>query len=40
MPVGRVGEAEELALAYVYLMTNPYVTGQTIIVDGGGVQAG
>ncbi|MGC2964316.1 SDR family oxidoreductase [Paraburkholderia graminis] len=37
MPVGRVGEAEDLAQTYVYLMTNRYATGQTMIVDGGGV---
>jgi NAD(P)-dependent dehydrogenase (short-subunit alcohol dehydrogenase family) len=37
LPVGRVGEAEDLAQTYVYLMTNRYATGQTIIVDGGGV---
>ena len=37
LPVGRVGEAEDLAQAYVYLMTNRYATGQTVIVDGGGV---
>jgi len=37
LPVGSVGEAEDLAQTYVYLMTNRYATGQTIIVDGGGV---
>jgi NAD(P)-dependent dehydrogenase (short-subunit alcohol dehydrogenase family) len=37
LPVGRVGEAEDLAQTYVYLMSNRYATGQTIIVDGGGV---
>jgi NAD(P)-dependent dehydrogenase (short-subunit alcohol dehydrogenase family) len=37
LPVGRVGEAEDLAQTYVYLMTNRYATGQTIVVDGGGV---
>ncbi|MFL9981491.1 SDR family oxidoreductase [Paraburkholderia graminis] len=37
LPVGRVGEAEDLAQTYVYLMTNRYATGQTMIVDGGGV---
>ncbi|MGF6266476.1 NAD(P)-dependent dehydrogenase (short-subunit alcohol dehydrogenase family) [Paraburkholderia youngii] len=37
LPVGRVGEAEDLAQAYVYLMTNRYATGQNIVVDGGGV---
>lgn len=37
LPVGHVGEAEDLAQTYLYLMTNRYATGQTIIVDGGGV---
>lgn len=37
LPVGRVGEAQDLAQTYVYLMTNRYATGQTIVVDGGGV---
>lgn len=37
LPVGRVGEAEDLAQTYVHLMTNRYATGQTIVVDGGGV---
>ena len=37
LPVGHVGEAEDLAQTYLYLMTNRYVTGQSIIVDGGGV---
>jgi NAD(P)-dependent dehydrogenase (short-subunit alcohol dehydrogenase family) len=35
--VGRVGEPEEIAEAYVYLMGNGFSTGQTIVVDGGGV---
>lgn len=35
--VGRVGEAEDLAQTYVYLMTNRYATGQIVVVDGGGV---
>jgi NAD(P)-dependent dehydrogenase (short-subunit alcohol dehydrogenase family) len=34
---GRVGEAKEIADAYCYLMENPFTTGQTLIVDGGGV---
>jgi len=37
LPVGRVGEAEDIAQTYVHLMTNRYATGQTIVVDGGGV---
>jgi NAD(P)-dependent dehydrogenase (short-subunit alcohol dehydrogenase family) len=37
LPVGRVGEADEIAEAYVYLMRNGFSTGQTVVVDGGGV---
>jgi NAD(P)-dependent dehydrogenase (short-subunit alcohol dehydrogenase family) len=37
LPVGYVGEAEDLAQTYLHLMTNRYVTGQTVVVDGGGV---
>jgi NAD(P)-dependent dehydrogenase (short-subunit alcohol dehydrogenase family) len=37
LPVGRVGEAAELAEAYVFLMRQGFATGQTFIVDGGGV---
>lgn len=36
LPVGRVGEAAELAAAYIYLMKNTYATGNVISVDGGG----
>ena len=34
--VGHVGESEEVAEAYLYLMRQTYGTGQTIVVDGGG----
>jgi NAD(P)-dependent dehydrogenase (short-subunit alcohol dehydrogenase family) len=37
LPVGRVGEARDIAQTYVYLMTNRYSTGQVVVVDGGGV---
>jgi NAD(P)-dependent dehydrogenase (short-subunit alcohol dehydrogenase family) len=37
LPVGRVGEAEDLAEAYLYLMREGYSTGQMIVVDGGAV---
>jgi NAD(P)-dependent dehydrogenase (short-subunit alcohol dehydrogenase family) len=37
LPVGRVGEAAELADAYLFLMRQTFATGQTVIVDGGGV---
>jgi NAD(P)-dependent dehydrogenase (short-subunit alcohol dehydrogenase family) len=35
--VGRVGEACEIARAYVFLMQEGYSTGQTVVVDGGAV---
>jgi NAD(P)-dependent dehydrogenase (short-subunit alcohol dehydrogenase family) len=34
--VGRVGEADEIAHSYLYLMQEGYSTGQVIVVDGGG----
>jgi NAD(P)-dependent dehydrogenase (short-subunit alcohol dehydrogenase family) len=37
LPVGRVGEADDLAQAYLYLMQENYSTSQVIVVDGGGV---
>lgn len=37
LPVGRVGEADDIAQAYLYLMSNRYATGQAVVVDGGGV---
>ena len=35
LPVARVGEAEEAAQAYLYLMRGGYTTGQVLRVDGG-----
>ncbi len=37
LPVGRVGEPQEIAQAYVFLMQEGFATGQTIVVDGGTV---
>jgi len=37
LPVGRVGRAEDVADAVLFLMTNVFVTGVTLTVDGGGV---
>ncbi len=37
LPVGRVGEAEDLAEAYLFLMRQGFATGQVFTVDGGGV---
>lgn len=34
---GRVGEAEDIAEAYLFLMKGNYTTGQVIVVDGGNV---
>jgi NAD(P)-dependent dehydrogenase (short-subunit alcohol dehydrogenase family) len=34
---GRVGESQEVAEAYCYLMENTFTTGQTLVVDGGGL---
>jgi NAD(P)-dependent dehydrogenase (short-subunit alcohol dehydrogenase family) len=35
VPLGRVGEVKDVALAYLYAMTQPYGTGTIIPVDGG-----
>jgi NAD(P)-dependent dehydrogenase (short-subunit alcohol dehydrogenase family) len=32
----RAGIPEDAAKSYLYAICNPYVTGQTIVVDGGG----
>ncbi|HEX4453916.1 MAG TPA: SDR family oxidoreductase [Kofleriaceae bacterium] len=37
MPVRRVGQPEDIAAMYLAVMANPYVTGEAIVVDGGGV---
>jgi NAD(P)-dependent dehydrogenase (short-subunit alcohol dehydrogenase family) len=37
LPVGHVGEAAEIAEAYLYLMRQSYSTGQVLVVDGGAV---
>lgn len=34
---GRVGKANEIAEAYIYLMRGSFTTGQVIVVDGGGL---
>lgn len=39
LPVGRVGTPENIATQALALMANPYMTGSTIFVDGGGVIA-
>jgi NAD(P)-dependent dehydrogenase (short-subunit alcohol dehydrogenase family) len=35
LPVGRVGNPEEIAAAYMFLMREGFATGQTIVIDGG-----
>jgi NAD(P)-dependent dehydrogenase (short-subunit alcohol dehydrogenase family) len=35
IPLGRIGRPEEIAHAILFLMTNTYVTGSTLAVDGG-----
>jgi NAD(P)-dependent dehydrogenase (short-subunit alcohol dehydrogenase family) len=37
LPVRHVGEAAEIAEAYLYLMRQSYCTGQVLVVDGGAV---
>jgi len=38
LPVQRVGEAEDIAQAFIYFMKQPYGTGQMLTVDGGSVR--
>ncbi len=35
LPAGKVGEASDIAMAYVMVITNSYMTGSVIDVDGG-----
>jgi NAD(P)-dependent dehydrogenase (short-subunit alcohol dehydrogenase family) len=37
LPVGRVGTPSDIAEAALLLMTNPFITGVTLDVDGGGL---
>jgi NAD(P)-dependent dehydrogenase (short-subunit alcohol dehydrogenase family) len=37
LPVGHVGEAAEIAEAYLYLMRQSYATGQVLVADGGAI---
>jgi NAD(P)-dependent dehydrogenase (short-subunit alcohol dehydrogenase family) len=36
LPVGRIGRPDEVAQAVVMLMSNDYVTGEVLHIDGGG----
>ena len=35
IPLTRLGEANEVAETAIFLAQNDYITGQTIVVDGG-----
>jgi NAD(P)-dependent dehydrogenase (short-subunit alcohol dehydrogenase family) len=35
LPVGRIGEPEDIAETYLYLMQSGFTTGQIVIIDGG-----
>ena len=37
LPVGRVGEPEDVAETYLHLMQSGFTTGQVLVVDGGAV---
>lgn len=37
LPVGRIGNPEEIAATVIHLMENGYITGAVIDVDGGGL---
>jgi len=37
LPVGRVGEADDIAQGYVFLMQEQFITGQILVIDGGTV---
>ena len=39
LPARRVGQPEDIAQAILFVTTNPYVTGTTVTVDGGGTIA-
>ena len=34
-PMGRIASVEDVADAYIFLMANPFTTGQMLTVDGG-----
>ncbi|MGQ5261722.1 SDR family oxidoreductase [Micromonospora sp. ZYX-F-536] len=39
VPLGRVGEVDDVASAYLFTMVNPFTTGTVLTVDGGSVLA-
>jgi len=34
-PLGRIASDEEIAETYIYLMASPYITGTSVVIDGG-----
>jgi NAD(P)-dependent dehydrogenase (short-subunit alcohol dehydrogenase family) len=39
LPARRIGQADDVAQAILFVASNPYVTGTTVTVDGGGTIA-
>lgn len=39
LPVDRIGNAEDVAKAALFVATNPFVTGSVVTIDGGGTIA-
>lgn len=37
LPVGHVADAQQVAEGYLYLMRQTFATGQTLVIDGGGL---
>jgi NAD(P)-dependent dehydrogenase (short-subunit alcohol dehydrogenase family) len=37
LPAGRVGEVDDVAETFLYLMRNGYSTGSVVTIDGGSV---
>ncbi len=35
LPTRRIGLPQDVARAYMHAIENPYLTGQTLVVDGG-----
>jgi NAD(P)-dependent dehydrogenase (short-subunit alcohol dehydrogenase family) len=39
LPARRIGHPDDIAQAILFVATNPYATGSTVTVDGGGTIA-
>jgi NAD(P)-dependent dehydrogenase (short-subunit alcohol dehydrogenase family) len=39
LPAHYLGQPEDIAEGIVFLMTNPYMTGHTLVIDGGATAA-